>query len=89
MGLAIRVVPFLALHKNPRIKADSDLISASLKNTGRREDIRLSDGRHQKAVFPKASGFKGFKPPPGLRPWAALGSARNRLRLPGWFSGEL
>ena len=28
--LAICVVPFLALHKNPRIKADSDLISASL-----------------------------------------------------------
>ena len=28
--LAIRVVLFLALHKNPRIKADSDLISASL-----------------------------------------------------------
>ena len=28
--LAIRVAPFLALHKISRIKADSDLISASL-----------------------------------------------------------
>lgn len=27
-----------------------------LINTGRREDVRLSDGRHQKAVFPTARG---------------------------------
>ncbi|WP_303002160.1 hypothetical protein, partial [uncultured Dialister sp.] len=32
--LAICVVPFLALHKNSRIKADNDLISASLDKEG-------------------------------------------------------
>ena len=29
--LAIRVKLFLALHKNPRMKSDNDLISASLE----------------------------------------------------------
>lgn len=50
------------------------LVSLSLVNTGRREDIRLSDGRHQTYIIPERKGVQapeapGFKPPPGLRPW--------------------
>ena len=53
-------------------------MSLSLVNTGRREDIRLSDGRHQTSdihtLFPNARGeapsAPGFKPPLRLRPWA-------------------
>jgi len=40
------------------------------------------------AVFPKASGFKGFKALSGLSPLSASGSTREWLCLPGWFRGE-
>ena len=43
-SLAIRIVQFLALHKNPRIKADSDLISASL--VGQWDGYPLAAGRY-------------------------------------------
>ena len=49
------------------------LVSLSLVNTGRREDIRLSDGRHQTYIIPERKGVQapsapGFKPTSGSRP---------------------
>ena len=62
----------------------------SVVNTGRREDIRPADGRHQMAdaLFPKARGFtrltaRGLSQPPGLAALGWQGSACNRLRLTG------
>jgi hypothetical protein len=44
--LAIRVSPFLALHKNSRIKANNDLISASLSG------IQASHTTQKKSSLP-------------------------------------
>ena len=64
-------------------------MSLSLVNTGRREDIRLSDSRHQTYIHysrmqgGEAPSAPGFKPPPGLRPWAPPVLPAERAGLEG------
>ena len=65
-----------------------EAVGSILINTGRREDVRLSDGRHQKAEFLNANGFKeSYKAHSVEAKWAPLAPFYNAAKPPPQPSG--